>query len=122
MTSGRPPRATPANSPGGFAYRRQCVLLSEGDTLVLMSDGFPELFRATGEMLGYEGAVEAVRTAVGRSAEEVIGQLRGVAEAWSDGRAQDDDLTFLVMKVKVERGRVTEASAVTKGTTVFSEA
>ena len=98
-------KGLPLGSPGGFAYRRRCVLLSQGDTVVLMSDGFPELFDAGREMLGYEGAVEVFRETAGRSPEEVIAHLRGVAEAWSDGRAPDDDLTFLVMKVKAERGR-----------------
>ena len=50
-----PLKGLPLGSPGGCAYRRQCVLVSEGDPLVLMSDGFPELLGAAGEMLSYEG-------------------------------------------------------------------
>ena len=95
-----PLKGLPLGSPGRFVYRRQCVFLSAGDTVVFMSDGFPELFNATGQMLGYEGAVEVFRAAVGRSPEEVIVHLKEAAKAWCDGRGPGDDLMFLVMKVK----------------------
>src|SRR5690606_9534553 len=46
-----PLKGMPLGGPAPYPYRRQCVTLAEGDTVVLMSDGFPELRRETGEWL-----------------------------------------------------------------------
>ncbi len=78
-----------------FPYRKTSVPLSPGDTLVLMSDGFPELFNAEGKMLGYERAVTVFEEVASRSPEEIITHLTKASETWSNGRAQDDDVTFV---------------------------
>jgi hypothetical protein len=38
--------------------------------------------------------------AVTRSAEATIEHFVHVSEAWADGRPQDDDVTFVVLKMK----------------------
>ena len=48
-------KGLPLGSPVTFPYRKTCVTLSPGDTVMLMSDGFPELFSEAGEMLGTTG-------------------------------------------------------------------
>jgi ligand-binding sensor domain-containing protein/serine phosphatase RsbU (regulator of sigma subunit) len=93
-------KGMPLGSPGVYPYRRQCVLLSPGDTVVLMSDGFPELFGASGQRLGYDRMPGLFAEAAGRSSEEVIAHLIETAKAWCNGQVPDDDMTFVVMKVK----------------------
>jgi len=95
-----PLKGMPLGSPGVYPYRRQCMLLSPGDTVVLMSDGFPELFGASGQRLGYERMPGLFAEAAGRSPEEVIAHLMETAKAWCNGQVPDDDMTFVVMKVK----------------------
>jgi serine phosphatase RsbU (regulator of sigma subunit) len=52
-------KGMPLGSFVGFPYREEEVRLERGDTVLLMSDGFPELFNEAGEMLGYEEAAAA---------------------------------------------------------------
>ncbi len=92
-------KGVPLGGPA-FSYQTTCVSLSPGDTVVFMSDGFPELFNEAREMLGYERAVSVFEEVASRSPEEIIAHLREVGETWANGRAQDDDVTFVVMKVK----------------------
>ena len=94
----------PLGGPGAFLYRKTSAMLSPGDTVVLMSDGFPELFNAEGEMLGYERAVEVFAAVASRSPEEIIAHFRKTSETWANGRAQDDDVTFVIMKMKASTG------------------
>jgi len=47
-------------------------------------------------MLGNPFFAEAARG----SPEEIIARLLGEEKAWANGRPQDDDVTFVVMKVK----------------------
>jgi hypothetical protein len=95
-----PLKGMPLGSPGRAQYRKQCVVLSPGDTVVLMTDGFPERFSNNGEMLGYDRAVSVFAEVADRSSEEIIGHLMNRCETWANGRAQDDDVTFVVMKMK----------------------
>ncbi|MCP5118238.1 MAG: SpoIIE family protein phosphatase, partial [bacterium] len=41
-----------------FAYRERRVELSAGDSVLMMTDGFPELIGSGGEVVGYGGARE----------------------------------------------------------------
>ncbi len=99
-----PLKGMPLGGPGTFPYQKTCVLLSAGDTVMLMSDGFPELFNNEGEMLGYERAVSVFEEAAAQSPEEIIAHMRETSVAWANGRAQDDDVTFVVMKMKASTG------------------
>ncbi len=93
-------KGMPLGGPMAFPYQTTSVMLSPGDTVVLMSDGFPELFNAEGEMLGYERAVTVFEEVASRSPEEIITHFTETGETWSNGRALDDDVTFVVMKMK----------------------
>lgn len=88
---------------GGFAdfdYQTTTIELAPGDTVVLMSDGFPELTGAAGQQLGYEQALQLAAEAAGRSAEEAIAFLDAAMAEWSGGSAPNDDITFLVLRCK----------------------
>jgi len=79
-------------------YREVRVPLDTGDTVLLMSDGFPELLDATGEPLGYESTRDCFAAAAGRVPEQVISELLTCADRWRGDRAQADDITFLVLR------------------------
>ncbi len=65
-----------------------------------MSDGFPERFNQDGEMLDYWRAKDSLTEVADRSSQEIIQHFVGVGEAWADGKLQEDDVTFVVLKVK----------------------
>jgi serine phosphatase RsbU (regulator of sigma subunit) len=76
--------------------------LNPGDTLVLMSDGLPERFNQAGEIMDYPGARKLVEEVAHASPQAIIDYLVAAGEKWANGRAQEDDVTFVVVKVKNE--------------------
>ena len=96
-----------------FPYQQREVQLREGDTVLLMSDGFPELFNAEGEMLGYARAKSLFGKIAGGAPSEVVRQLKQEVAAWSGGPPKDD-VTFVVIGVEPTGARpdVTEVEAV----------
>ncbi len=93
----------PVGAARAGGYREERVALAPGDTVLLMSDGFPELPDGDGEPLGYERARDAFAAAAGSAPEEVIRRLFATADAWRATGAPPDDITFLVVRVR-ERG------------------
>jgi serine phosphatase RsbU (regulator of sigma subunit) len=89
----------PLGSVTNYPYQQTEVALGEGDTVVLMSDGFPERFNHHNEMLGYDRVKAALAEAAGGRPQEIIERFVAVAEAWAEGRPQDDDVTFVVIRV-----------------------
>ena len=55
---------------------------------------------AAGEMLDYEATKLALAEVARQSPQEIIEHLVRAGDAWADGKPQDDDVTFVVMKVK----------------------
>ena len=74
--------------------------LAPGDVVVLMSDGYPERFNGKNEMLGYGSAKSVLLEIAILPPQEIIEVFVKIADQWADGRPQDDDMTFVVMKVK----------------------
>jgi serine phosphatase RsbU (regulator of sigma subunit) len=93
-------KAMPLGSLANYNYREEEVAIAPGDVIVLMSDGFPERFNSAGEMFDYDRAKRALAEAAARSAPAIIEHFVAASEAWADGRPQDDDVTFVVLKVK----------------------
>ena len=89
----------PLGGPASFPYKQRETTLAPGDTVLLMSDGFAELFNNKDEMLDYSRVKEIFKEAADRSADEIIAHLFKAGEKWSKGRPQDDDITFVVLKV-----------------------
>ncbi|MCG8607930.1 PP2C family protein-serine/threonine phosphatase, partial [bacterium] len=81
-----------------FPYRQRGVPLGSGDTILLMTDGFPERMNQKEEMLDYHRAETAFRKAARRSPKEIVDHLVKSCDDWAGGRAQDDDVTFVVIK------------------------
>ncbi len=71
--------------------------LGSGDTLLLMSDGLPELMNADGEMVGYERLGQWYQ-AVNGSAEAVLAHLDTQTETWRGDREIQDDITLVVIR------------------------
>ncbi len=91
----------PLGSLVGFPYREREVVLEPGDTLLLMSDGFPERLNRDEEMLGYDKALESFsRAAQGPTPQAVIEQLVADGEAWAGGEPAQDDTTFVVLRMR----------------------
>lgn len=93
-------QAIPLGGPADFTYPGKETSLSKGDTLLLMSDGFPELFNKQKEILDYSRAKSIFGSIGEKSASETINLLLKEAELWMGDAKQEDDITFVVVKRK----------------------
>lgn len=87
---------------GGLAYdyREIRLPLAAGDTLLLMSDGLPELQDERGEPFGYPRVRQRFQELGGKAPEEVLAGLGDSARAWTGGKPPNDDVTFVVLRVR----------------------
>jgi sigma-B regulation protein RsbU (phosphoserine phosphatase) len=92
--------ATPLGTLGAD-YHDVSIDLNAGDTVLFMTDGFPELQNASGQQLGYAAAIdEFVAAAKGATADDVIASLAAAAKRWNGERPPNDDVTFVVIRAK----------------------
>jgi ligand-binding sensor domain-containing protein/serine phosphatase RsbU (regulator of sigma subunit) len=83
-----------------FAYRHDYVHMEPGDTILLLTDGLPELFNRDKEMFGYDRVRECFKEVGEESPGEIVSCLNKGAEKWLNYKPQDDDITFVVIKFK----------------------
>ncbi|HEV7239238.1 MAG TPA: PP2C family protein-serine/threonine phosphatase [Thermoanaerobaculia bacterium] len=91
---------SPLGSLARFPYRQIEVPLATGDFIVFMSDGLPELMSEEGEMVGYERLSVLLSDSVATTAEALVAELAAFAGHWKGSRSQDDDITFVVVRMK----------------------
>jgi sigma-B regulation protein RsbU (phosphoserine phosphatase) len=82
----------------GARYQQAEVALSDGDTLVLYTDGVTEARDVAEEEFGEERLEAAVRGCRG-GAEETLCEVLRVVDEFAAGAPQHDDITILVAKV-----------------------
>lgn len=92
-------KGMPLGGPAAVPYDTVETSLAAGDTVLLMSDGFPELFNDRDEMLDYARVKELFQQTAHRSPDEIVAHLMIAGRNWQTGRAQNDDITLVVLKV-----------------------
>lgn len=93
-------QAIPLGASHGFNYNSKEVILDSGDTVLFMSDGFPELFNENKEILNYDKTAQLFQQYATQNTDEIIASLINEADKWRGKRPQEDDITFIVMKIK----------------------
>jgi stage II sporulation SpoE-like protein len=74
--------------------------LDKGDVLLLMSDGMPELHNDNNEMYGYNRIRKGFGDVAEKAPEEIVSYLKNEGSKWMKDNIPDDDVTFVVIKVK----------------------
>ncbi|GAB4426225.1 MAG: hypothetical protein Fur0044_24260 [Anaerolineae bacterium] len=76
--------------------------LNPPDTMLLMSDGLPEIFNTRRELLGFKQLKSALHQfdVTRLSAEQILEQVMAVGDGWAAGYPLQDDVTLVTMKVK----------------------
>jgi serine phosphatase RsbU (regulator of sigma subunit) len=92
---GLPLGAAPQNH-----YAEHQTFLNIDDTVLFMSDGFPELFNDKREILDYDKAKNIFGSVGDKQPEEIIKKLCEEVDIWKNGADQADDITFVVIKIK----------------------
>lgn len=93
-------KAMPLGSFPNFKYAQKKIALEPGDTVLFLSDGLEEMFDPQGEILGAARVKELVAEAGQKPSEQVITHLKNAGKAWANGRAQEDDVTMVVVRMK----------------------
>jgi len=75
-------------------------VLKAGDTILLLSDGLPEQMNNREEMFDYTRVKEHLIQNLNNSPQTIIEKLVKAADDWMDGRSQDDDISFVVIRIK----------------------
>jgi serine phosphatase RsbU (regulator of sigma subunit)/ligand-binding sensor domain-containing protein len=83
-----------------FPYELKEMELFTGDTILLMSDGFPELQNQDNEIFGYKRARNSFEEVADKEPERIISYLKDSGSRWVNNLDPDDDVTFVVIKVK----------------------
>ncbi len=93
-------RGMPLGSSATFDYELKEVQLNEGDVIFMYSDGFPELFNQNKEMFGYERVKMEFQRIADKDSQQIITELNKAIKEWAGEKAPDDDITFVVIKIK----------------------
>ena len=96
--------ALPATPLGtlGTEYAETRRRLEPGDSILLMTDGFPELLNSGGHQLGYPRAAEefAAAAVASSDARGVIDALSSASHKWHGDLPPNDDITFVVVRLR----------------------
>jgi serine phosphatase RsbU (regulator of sigma subunit) len=90
----------PLGAMKGIEYEVKEIIIEKGDTLLLMSDGFAELKNESGELLGYKRARNSFEEMAKNEPEAIVNYLKEEGKRWTNNKEPDDDVTFVVIKVK----------------------
>ena len=93
-------KGMPLGTIDNFPYDLRETTLNTGDTLLMLSDGLPELHNDEKEMFGYKRVRNVFEDVAEKSPEEIIEHLKNQGSEWVNGKEPDDDVTFVVIKVK----------------------
>jgi ligand-binding sensor domain-containing protein/serine phosphatase RsbU (regulator of sigma subunit) len=74
--------------------------LNSGDTILLLTDGLPEQMNNKEEMFDYARLKNNFSENIENSPNIIIENLIEAGDSWMDGRNQDDDITFVIIRVK----------------------
>ena len=93
-------KAMPLGAFADFPYKETSLSFSPGDTILLLSDGFPELFSKKREMIDYPQVEKYFINVAEQSPEEIINYFMQVTRDWREDDSLEDDVTFVVLKFK----------------------
>lgn len=90
----------PLGTMRNFPYVVRESNLNSGDTILIMSDGFPELINNNEEIFGFKRCKHLFEEIAHKEPEDIISKLNDAGSKWVNDNDPDDDVTFVVIKVK----------------------
>ena len=71
-----------------------------GDTLLLLSDGLPELKDPVGKIFDYPRVEQVFREVADKQPQNIIDHLVSAGESWRQDAPPEDDITFMVIQAR----------------------
>jgi len=93
-------KGMPLGTMKDFPYIVKESQLNIGDTILLMSDGLPELRNNSEEEFGYKRVRNVFEEHAVKTPEEIIVHLKDAGSNWINDKDPEDDVTLVVIKVK----------------------
>jgi sigma-B regulation protein RsbU (phosphoserine phosphatase) len=83
-----------------FKYQVIKDSLGAGDTVLLMSDGLPELKNPDGNIFDYSRVEGVFRDVSGEAPQVIVDRLVDAGEIWRKDIPADDDVTLMVIRAR----------------------
>jgi serine phosphatase RsbU (regulator of sigma subunit) len=93
-------KGMPLGAIKNFDYQLHETELNPGDCMLLLSDGYPELLNVDNEQIGYDRVKSQFLSIANRRPTEIIDYFKNWGSEWANDKEPDDDVTFVVIKVK----------------------
>ncbi|TSA30628.1 MAG: hypothetical protein D4R68_00425 [Ignavibacteriales bacterium] len=93
-------KGMPLGAMNNFPYSLEKRKLEKGDTILMLSDGLPELKNNNNDVYGYDRTKTEFLSVAEKEPEKIIEHLKNSATKWSNGKEPEDDVTFVVIKIK----------------------
>ena len=93
-------KALPLGAISSFSTEVKTLKLETGDTVLLLTDGYIELFNDQDEMLDYPRVMQYFQEVGEQSPDAIVAHLIERGAQWRNARSQLDDITFVVFKVE----------------------
>lgn len=90
----------PLGAMKNFPYQTEETEIFPGDVILVLSDGLPELKNEKDEEFGYVKVKAEFLSAAEKTPDDIADHLTNSASNWSIGTEPDDDVTFVVIKIK----------------------
>jgi sigma-B regulation protein RsbU (phosphoserine phosphatase) len=81
------------------SYQQVCFEMRPGDVLVAFTDGITEAMNADGELWGEERLLAALAMCDGLAPSEILVRIMAMADRFTAGAKQNDDMTLIVARV-----------------------
>jgi ligand-binding sensor domain-containing protein/serine phosphatase RsbU (regulator of sigma subunit) len=88
----------PLGAMRNFPYKVIEKEVSSGDTILLLTDGLPEQMNTNEEMFDYSRVKTSFNEVINNKPNDIINKLVTAGDDWMNGRIQDDDITFVVIR------------------------
>jgi serine phosphatase RsbU (regulator of sigma subunit) len=93
-------KGMPLGAVESYPYETVEIELETGDTVVLMTDGLPELFNKDKESFGEERLKEIILQNACEPVNEIVNKLFLAGEEWRKENKQNDDITLVAFRLK----------------------